>query len=310
MRTKSEYRIYLYLNRDETFEARITSLVEKYGVDAPQIAEVRKSVDYRESVDKIEFIRLLREGIYSPHWEEFPMTKWQRLQNLFIALAKDEWEIDFTLALRLEPLYSPILQNSNVLTILGENGAQKFEALSKSSNQITNDFGIDLPHPVQKFQEGKIIVLTIGGHALTSGMNVHNFEPINYTDMVWIDRQNLLKDMLKILNPFFGFVTDYVDERGLSISRRMTTWPPLEPWKFFWRLMVFGGQLSQTIGVGKLRSTPAFILEELGENLFWIQPTDALHHDYFWKSPQLTYSQHKEYEKSVIHHLDLIDPYD
>lgn len=309
MLTKSEYRIYLYLKHDETFESRIVSLVENYGLETSEM------VGGYKITNKSKFIQRFNEGVYALFWDEFQSSQWQRAVNLSIGLAWKVWDFDFSMALELESIFSPILQKPNALVLLGNDAEEKLDKLKNGRNPITNDIGIDLPHPSEQLQTVGVTILALRGN-MSSDMSVMGASSKtkhtslkDHMDAIHLERKSILQEIVKQLDPMYGFIADNQDEQVLCMSRHMTTWPPLEPWKFFWRLMIFGSQLSQETGVEKLRSTPALITEEFGKNLFWIQATDALYHYWSPKSSQLSASQRTNYEKSVLDYLNLTAPF-
>jgi hypothetical protein len=105
---------------------------------------------------------------------------------------------------------------------------------------------------------------------------------------------------LEILQPIFGFAypdNNYIVER----MHQAKVYDP--PWNYYWHTIVFGAELTQQIGVEKLRSLTAFRTIELGELMFWLSSPKGLGDESFYYQVSPFYYQY-DYAIPIVKYTD------
>ena len=177
--------------------------------------------------------------------------------------------------------------------------AVKIEALKRGFDPSGGKYGVSGHPPSQPIlaQEDAFLIVQLTGGAPWRGSDT--------SSPAWLRQVNLLKKLLTTLAPYFSFVADELD-RDLLVNGEATEWPPLEPWNFCSRVMVYGEELVERFGRAFLSEMPAYRVEALGDG-FWIQATDELFSNGYpvEARPRLTPSQRETFRSAVYDYLKL-----
>lgn len=308
----ARYELHLLLDAN-TIKERLSALARAWG---------RKTFDDWSVVNSERFEQKLNDGIFALFWDD-PGRVWineqiqdsdiqtKRVMLLATRLFPDPNDLNLISShqLSLEPMSSPIL-NSNNLSPLGENADLKVEKMRKIFLSPSTKFGVFSYKTSPQFWADKGLF-----YCKTEGS-----EPSNERDGTKRREEDLerfekvdvmLSSVIEILEPYYAFITssremDYVPKFDPSF------FPPVEPWKYCWRMFVYGRDLVSRLGREHLLHTPAFLVKEFNNGAIWIQPTDERYRDDVSVEPRtpLSEAERLNYRKAVRSYLNLDEPFD
>lgn len=206
---------------------------------------------------------------------------------------------------------SPILKTS-ALTSLGAEHELKAEKMRKIANFPSSKSGtIRLPPSQLQFMEQGLLYVMLTGQEPERQFSNHLSKGKVIADSpMYQSVENLLKNAIEILNPYYAFATSY---RDLDFVPNYTEFPPLNAWEFCWRVFVYGKEFITQKGYDVLLKTPAFNVQEIGQTI-WIQPTDEIYGDdtaiNLPIERVLTEDERKSYREAVKRYLNLREPFD
>lgn len=285
-----EYAFYTYIQLDG-LEKKLFELLDTCGF-------VQEGIPKETAVTLELFQEKISDGIYAIFQEV--ATDIYALP-LAIPLFLEEYnhgQLLHPVILNLEPAFSPILRKSS--TKLDN---KYLLALRNGKIQQSGRYGIHfgLPDSYDEFAKHKdLIVIRLVG-ASPGRDSITNL-------YLWQKQKQVLMNVFQVLKPYYAFVVDETDME-LIYTSDIKSWPPLEPWGFLWRMMFFGTELIQRIGQEKLRSLPAYRLEERDAGIM-IQASDYSFRDgYPIDVPKLTARDRRVFNESLRVSLDLLSPF-